>query len=332
MKVTLITVTYGKRFELLAKVIDSAIKQNIDKVVVIDNGSSESLSEILKSKYGDKVIIYRLEENSGSAMGFKLGIMKALDTESEYFLILDDDNFLDYGTLDLLKDKYNSFKDKCNDKVILQCKRVPYECESSELFPLVNSSFMKYSFVGFCVTMIPKKILKKITSLLKIKTNNAWIDVNRCMYGGMFFHRKLIADIGLPEEKFYLYYDDYEFTYRSYLHGYKIYIINDAIVKDMDGRWDMNDKKQKSFIFTGRIMSDNYNRLYYTVRNAAYFESEISQNRNFLITKVNKYMYMAFLYSYALFKGRLRSFFVIKEAIRDGEGGVMGVNKKYKII
>lgn len=39
MKVYAVTVTYGNRFHLLKQVIDSALREGVSKIIVVDNNS-----------------------------------------------------------------------------------------------------------------------------------------------------------------------------------------------------------------------------------------------------------------------------------------------------
>lgn len=340
MQTTLITVTYGKRFHYLCEVIDSALEQGIDEVVVIDNGSKISSMEAAAGKYDDRVKFFRSDENLGSAKGFKWGIEKALETSSDFFLILDDDNVLENRALELLKEQYRELCKVGNERIILHSLRVPLNCDDISKVPVVTGDLLINAYIGFCITSIPEKIKSRLSIFRKpskakktLSRNCNTTILNRCMYGGMFFHRDLINHIGLPRDDFYLYYDDFEFSHRAILNKYAIYMVKKSVVRDIDGRWDMKDVKAKrqTFLFTGRLVSNDARRIYYTVRNAAYFESNILNNRNSYLTKINKFIYLAALYSYAAILRRKDNFELIHNAIKDGENGKLGKNDKYPL-
>ncbi len=90
MKVCGVIVTYGDRFHLLSQVIDALLKEGIDKIVIIDNGSSANTQTGLK-KYSSDLLMHRFEENKGTAIAFKTGIVKALETGCEFIWLMDDD-------------------------------------------------------------------------------------------------------------------------------------------------------------------------------------------------------------------------------------------------
>ena len=102
-----VTVTYGNRFHLLKQVIDSALAEGISKVIVVDNNSvtqsREKLKEYEKGLNGKIKVLY-LDDNYGSAGGFKRGLEEAYNhKECEYILVLDDDNLLEEGSFVKLK-------------------------------------------------------------------------------------------------------------------------------------------------------------------------------------------------------------------------------------
>jgi GT2 family glycosyltransferase len=140
-------------------------------------------------------------------------------------------------------------------------------------------------------------------------------------YGGMMFHRDLLMRVGLPDEKYFLYADDYDFTNRVA----KIYFVADALVHDVDNRVG-----QQSRLFTARLNTADFSKLYYSVRNLAYFESYF-WNQNQLVYSVNRLLFMAVLTGLALSKNRFLRYKIILQAIRDGKNASLGANPAYQI-
>src|SRR5690606_1451793 len=95
MKICVVIVTYGNRFHLLEKPLLFFENGRAHRIIVIDNGSSkeskEKLNNYIKSSK-TSIQVFDIGYNSGSAKGFKTGIEKALLTDCEHFLLLDDDN------------------------------------------------------------------------------------------------------------------------------------------------------------------------------------------------------------------------------------------------
>ena len=101
-KVCVVTVTYGNRFKYLEKVIDSCLKEGVGKIIVVDNDShpeSRQKLEELEKKEAKLKVIY-LDENKGSAGGYKIGLKEAYKCKKcEFILCLDDDNMLSSNSL-----------------------------------------------------------------------------------------------------------------------------------------------------------------------------------------------------------------------------------------
>lgn len=81
--VCVVTVTYGERSHLLKQVLDSCLQdEHIKKIIVVDNASN--LTETFFNGYDhEKVRWVRLEENMGSAGGYKAGIIEFLKFQQE---------------------------------------------------------------------------------------------------------------------------------------------------------------------------------------------------------------------------------------------------------
>ncbi|NLV97505.1 MAG: glycosyltransferase [Desulfovibrionales bacterium] len=99
MNIFAVTVTYGNRFYLLKQVVDRALTEGVQKVIVVDNKSDKESREQLKLYEQwlgkDKIKVLYLDDNCGSAGGFKRGLEEAYtDASCDYILVLDDDNLV----------------------------------------------------------------------------------------------------------------------------------------------------------------------------------------------------------------------------------------------
>ena len=53
-------------------------------------------------------------------------------------------------------------------------------------------------------------------------------------YGGLFFHRSIIDIIGLPDTNYFLYGDDFDFSYRITKKGGKIFLVTQSVIEDLE--------------------------------------------------------------------------------------------------
>jgi len=103
-RVCVVTVTYGNRFHLLKQAIGSVLKEGACKIIVVDNNSAPEsrgkLKEYEKELGSQKIKVLYLDDNYGSAGGFKRGLEEVYnDPECEFILLLDDDNRLEEGSI-----------------------------------------------------------------------------------------------------------------------------------------------------------------------------------------------------------------------------------------
>jgi|SRR5690606_23536262 len=290
MKVTVVTVTYGNRFKYLEEVVSSLLEQSIDKIFIVSNGSEiNSLNQIKElANDNNKIALIDLEENTGSANGFCEGIEYACDSGAEYLWLLDDDNKPQRESLKALKDEWaRLINENTNDSLALLSYRNDRKIYS-EAINEDNPRLMlgtNNSFLGF-------NLFDKVKSLfIKTKPNKI---INRdkgivavAPYGGLFFHRSLIAKIGLPDVNYYLYGDDYDFTYRITKNKGKIFLVKNSEIVDLEKSFHL----VKGNRFNTRYFNtDSKNRIFYSVRNGIKFEQNFVTNK--LIYLINASFYL----------------------------------------
>jgi rhamnosyltransferase len=79
-----------------------ALQGQVDDIVVIDNGSSPSVAEIVKGFPAPGLKLVALGENAGIAAGFNIGVREARALGAEFVLLLDDDSVPTPGMVELL--------------------------------------------------------------------------------------------------------------------------------------------------------------------------------------------------------------------------------------
>jgi len=135
-------------------------------------------------------------------------------------------------------------------------------------------------------------------------------------YGGLFIHKNIINKIDYPNENFYLYADDHEWTYRITKNGGKIYLILNSKVDDLELSWHVpKEIKETSFSI---ISKGNPFRVYYSVRNRVYFEI------NNLVNSKIIYLINIFMYLLLISLSSSKNLKLIIKAIKDGLKGKLG--------
>ncbi|SFR14229.1 glycosyltransferase [Desulfoscipio geothermicus] len=307
-KVCAVILTYGERKYLLEQVIDSLMRQTypLNKIIIVDNAADKKTGEFLSNlaRFNSKISIIYLNENTGSAKGYKIGIKEACKIACDYVWLLDDDNMPEDNALEELICAWDALHvNSLNTITALLSLRLD---RKQYVKVAEGGSVKKYfgkqnSFLGFHLVDIPSKLINKIAvsfqksnvkqvQLANINLKN--VDVPYAPYGGLFLHKNIIDYIGYPDENFYLYSDDHDFTYRITQLGGRIALIPSSKIIDIDKSWHIERGNKLSFIpqFIKKINENNMFRIYYSIRNRIYFEKNNVVN-NLFIYYLNTFIY-----------------------------------------
>ncbi|HMN13852.1 MAG TPA: glycosyltransferase, partial [Bellilinea sp.] len=234
--VTVVTVTYGERHDLLRQVLDALPAQGVGKVVVVDNGARWPVKAELTAAYGDWVDVVEMGRNTGSAPGFSAGLKRALDLGAEYLWLLDDDNRPAPGCLFALLQAYAGLHEQCPpDLLAVLAFRREHQADVAAGVPLRYVNPRHNAFRGFHVLDIPYKFWRR-TPWGRPRVRGALparVDLGVAPYSGLLFHRAVVERCGLPRADFVLYADDTEFTHRLTAAGGRIVLITAAAIEDL---------------------------------------------------------------------------------------------------
>ncbi|MFI0429726.1 glycosyltransferase [Mariniflexile sp. HMF6888] len=285
-----VTVTYGDRFKYLKQVIDSLLEQKIDKILIVSNGSNENSLNKTKElvRKTNNIELIDLKSNTGSANGFYQGIKYAYDKGAEYIWLLDDDNKPTKNSLKILKEeRVNLINKYTNESLALLSYRNDRKIYSDAI-DLINPRLMlgvNNSFLGF-------SLFNNIESLFKTKKPKVVTQKDRGIvavapYGGLFFHRDLISKIGFPDISYFLYGDDYDFTYRITKTGGKIFLIKKSKIIDLEKSFHLIKNKRFN---TRYFNTDSKERIFYSVRNGIVFEQNFVSNKSIYLINASFYL------------------------------------------
>ncbi len=322
-----VTVTYENRFQFLKQVIEAVFNNGAGRVIIVDNASepeSKQAMQELKVKFDGKVTIIVLPENSGSAGGYKAGLEYAHNSPCcEYIWLLDDDNVPDQNALsELLKQYCELSRYTQRDRLALLSLRDFGHLKKATEGKSVKQCFKKKSsFMRFHIKELPNKFCDILNKAKIKRTVKAHITIPFGSFGGLFFHSTVLSSIGFPDERFFVYCDDCEYTSRLSRIGGKLVLVPSSHIRDIEPCWSFKAP------FPGVLTAGSDFRVYYGVRNHAYFDSHIWQDSLFTY-RLNKYIVYFILLLFAIRYNRWNRLKLIFRAVRDGETGVFGRNLK----
>ncbi|MBQ9687741.1 MAG: glycosyltransferase family 2 protein [Aeriscardovia sp.] len=256
-KLAIVVVTY-KRQELLQQLFESILQSTIApwRIIITDNENSAQTEEIVQqfSKTVDeqwgstdpdiesnthRVIYQNMTENTGGSGGFHAGVRRAYQLGAEWFWLMDDDVAIEPRGIERL----NKWTDKHD---VIQGQRYNFDG---------TPFYWQYSFLTSLG--IPNPIAPSKFGHAGYKVMNT-----ACFEGGLF-KRSVIQKIGLPDKRFFIYWDD---TIYGYLASK---VTNPIIIPDFVMRrtrtinnWDIAGKRKLN-------STSDMNR-YYIMRNRGY--------------------------------------------------------------
>lgn len=263
-KLAIVVVTY-KRQELLAELFSSIAQLTVApwRVVVVDNEQSDTTQEMvnafadqLQTQWGttvpdrtgneNRVVYAPQHDNLGGAGGFSAGVNTAYELGASWFWVMDDD-------VAVLPDGIEKLAKWTDRHEVIQGSRYDFDG---------GPFYWQYNFI--VPLGIPNPLAPAAFGSAGYRVMNTM-----CFEGGLF-SRSIVEKIGMPDPRFFIYWDDTMYGYRASK------VTNPIVVPDMVLRrtrnidnWDIAGIRQLN-------STSDMNR-YYIMRNrgfmARYFMS-----------------------------------------------------------
>ena len=219
MKLSIVIVNYNVK-HFLNQCLQSVKKaiQNIEaEIFVVDNASSDNSVEMLKKKFPWVNIIANTENK-----GFSCANNQALKiAKGEFVLLLNPDTLVEEDTFE----KCIAFMNQTPDAGAIGVKMIngngEFLPESKRALPIPSVAF--YKIFGLS-KLFPRS--KKFGSYhLTYLDNNETQSVEVLSGAFMFIRKKVLDEIGLLDETFFMYGEDIDLSYRIIKAGYKNYYL-----------------------------------------------------------------------------------------------------------
>ncbi|MDR0297790.1 MAG: glycosyltransferase [Streptococcaceae bacterium] len=198
--ISIVIVTY-KRQELLKTLFDSICQLTIapEHVVVVDNENSFETQQLTETPSAltefTHVHYVPMLENTGGAGGFSKGVETAYNLGAEWIWVMDDDVRVFPNALEMLgKWTTHGLRD---NHLAIQPQR-----ENFDGAPF----YWQYDFrtgLGIPNPVAPAAFLQGETYRV----------INTACFEGGLFHRELVKQIGFPDKRFFIYWDDTIYGY-----------------------------------------------------------------------------------------------------------------------
>lgn len=241
---TIVIVTFN-RSHLLSRLLSSitAMDPKPGHIVIIDNASADDTTDVVESfrdGIGTEIVYRRLETNTGGSGGFSEGMRTAYDLGSEWIWMMDDDVEVLAEGLAKMGAWSTRFKS-------IQGRRLDYD--GSEFY----WQYRIAERMGIPIPFAPSKF-----------DNTGYKEMNSGCFEGMFIHRSIVQQIGLPDPRFFIYWDDQ-------MYGWLASRLTTAVIVDEVVLRRTREIKQWDMGIRHMNASSNAYR-YYIMRNRGYIK------------------------------------------------------------
>jgi len=210
-KVVIIVLNYNGEDCLLSCLRSLENSAYINKeVIVIDNGSSDN-SFVQAKRVFPQFIFIENKKNEGFSRGMNIGLKEALLREAEYCLLFNYDAEIDIQALSILVSIGNKYP------------------SAGLLSPTIYQDRNKNIWFEKGKVLFSRMRAVHIQASLNEKQREAYESdfLTGC---SLFIKRELIEKIGFLDEKFFLYYEDVDYSFRARKAGFDLLVVPEAKV------------------------------------------------------------------------------------------------------
>jgi rhamnopyranosyl-N-acetylglucosaminyl-diphospho-decaprenol beta-1,3/1,4-galactofuranosyltransferase len=217
--VAVVVVTYN-RADLLGRMLDGLAAQTRepDAVIIIDNASTDHTRAVLDAHHGLTLQRIHLETNTGGSGGFRAGVDAAYEQGHDRIWLMDDDVVPAPDCLAVLM---------AQDEACLMAVRED-----------TRGHLVEKTATDFDLTR-PWSVRPKRASVETAYGERSAmperVEIDVVAFEGFLVRREVVAAVGLPDDSFFIFYDDVDFALRARRAGYRIWAVRDAVlVRQLD--------------------------------------------------------------------------------------------------
>lgn len=227
MHVTAVLVAFNRR-DLLREAISALAAQSrpVDRLVVVDNasddGSREVAAEMLEA-WGERARLIPLEKNTGGAGGFAVGIATALEEETDWVWLMDDDTVPSPGALAGALETHTRYREGGEDNLAVMGSRVLWT--DGEDHPMNT----------------PKPKIGASAEERRRAADAGAVEIRSISFVSAFLRAARVRECGLPVADYFLWNDDFEYSARL-LRGARGLFAPDSVVTHKTAKRGSSDQ------------------------------------------------------------------------------------------
>lgn len=227
MDISVITVSWNVKERLFA-CIDSVLKGTIGltaELFVVDNASSDASAEMVAEQF-PQVYLIRNEENRGFATANNQALKQA---KGEYLLLLNPDMHLEQNTLPIMV----QWMAEHSDVGVTSCKLVTETGETMREVRRFPTLWSQIIILCKLSSLFPKTLAHYHYAELDLDKEH---DVDQVRGSFFMIRRACLEQIGLFDEKFFLWFEEVDFCKRAKNAGWRVVYTPIAQAVDYKGQ------------------------------------------------------------------------------------------------
>ena len=196
---------------------------------MVDNASTDRTAEVITSSDLPRLVPIVSNVNLGGAGGFRMGVEAAHDEGFDRIWLMDDDVVPAPDCLGVLL----SYDEDCL-MAVREDPRGNLAEYAATRFDLDHPWVIKPK-TGSIVTTYPDRAAMPET-----------VELENVAFEGFMIRRRVVDAVGLPDDSFFIFYDDCDYAIRARRAGFRILAVRDAVLVrqlDFDQQHDLSSWK-----------------------------------------------------------------------------------------
>ena len=284
-KVAAIIVSYNPDSNLFDSI--NLLLNQVEKVIIVDNGSKEKYVKYIKSINEDKIEIILNKENLGIATALNIGVRKALENGYEWILTMDQDS---KASSDMVKKMFNVYNS-------------------------INREERKD-----ILSIFPNFVDERIQSIEENSNMNSYEYVDADITSGNLLRKEVFEKVGFFDDSLFIDLVDTDFCMRLNEKGIKMIKIRDAVLYHSLGE----SKTIKGILGSFNTSNHSALRRYYMTRNRFYIWEKYKGLNSFTLNRDKKLFKKEFVKIILGEKDKVNKIKMVLRGYKDYKKGIKG--------
>ena len=259
----------------------------VEKVIIVDNGSKEKYVKYIKSINEDKIEIILNKENLGIATALNIGVRKALENGYEWILTMDQDS---KASPDMVKKMFNVYNS-------------------------INREERKD-----ILSIFPNFVDERIQSIEENSNMNSYEYVDADITSGNLLRKEVFEKVGFFDDSLFIDLVDTDFCMRLNEKGIKMIKIRDAVLYHSLGE----SKTIKGILGSFNTSNHSALRRYYMTRNRFYIWEKYKGLNSFTLNRDKKLFKKEFVKIILGEKDKVNKIKMVLRGYKDYKKGIKG--------